>query len=51
MRPESLPPRRIVAVLRRHLDELEDKASPPPGRDRMTRHAARELARRLVLTD
>jgi AcrR family transcriptional regulator len=30
MRPERLPPRRIVAVLRRHLDELEDKASPPP---------------------
>ncbi len=30
MRPERLPPRRIIAVLRRHLDELEDKASPPP---------------------
>ena len=27
MRPERLPPRRILAVLRRHLDELEDKAS------------------------
>jgi AcrR family transcriptional regulator len=25
MRPERLPPRRIVAVLRRHLDELESK--------------------------
>jgi AcrR family transcriptional regulator len=31
MRPERIPPRRIVAVLRRHLDELEDKASLPPG--------------------
>jgi AcrR family transcriptional regulator len=31
MRPERLPPRRILAVLRRHLDELEDKASPSPG--------------------
>ncbi len=30
MRPERLPPRRIVAVLRRHLDELEGKASLPP---------------------
>jgi AcrR family transcriptional regulator len=30
MRPDRLPPRRIVAVLRRHLDELEDKASLPP---------------------
>jgi AcrR family transcriptional regulator len=29
MRPEQLPPRRIIAVLRRHLDELEDKASVP----------------------
>jgi AcrR family transcriptional regulator len=27
MRPDRLPPRRIVAVLRRHLDELEDEAS------------------------
>jgi AcrR family transcriptional regulator len=31
MRPDRIPPRRIVAVLRRHLDELEDKASLPPG--------------------
>jgi AcrR family transcriptional regulator len=31
MRPERIPPRRIVAVLRRHLDELEDKPSLPPG--------------------
>jgi AcrR family transcriptional regulator len=30
MRPERLPPRRIVAVLRRHLDQLECKASGPP---------------------
>ncbi len=30
MRPERLPPRRMLAVLRRHLDELEDKASLPP---------------------
>jgi len=30
MRPERLPPRRVMAVLRRHLDELEGKASPPP---------------------
>jgi AcrR family transcriptional regulator len=30
MRPEQLPPRRIMAVLRRHLDELEGKGSPPP---------------------
>jgi AcrR family transcriptional regulator len=29
MRSERLPPRRIVAVLRRHLDELEAKASLP----------------------
>ena len=29
MRPERLPPRRLVAVLRRHLDELEGKASLP----------------------
>ena len=29
MRPERLPPRQIIAVLRRHLDELEDKASLP----------------------
>jgi AcrR family transcriptional regulator len=27
MRPDRLPPRRILAVLRRHLDELENKAS------------------------
>jgi AcrR family transcriptional regulator len=31
MRPERLPPRRILAVLRRHLDELEDKASRRAG--------------------
>jgi AcrR family transcriptional regulator len=31
MRPERLPPRRILAVLRRHLDELEDKASRRVG--------------------
>jgi AcrR family transcriptional regulator len=31
MRPERLPPRRIVAVLRRHLSELEDKTSMPPA--------------------
>lgn len=29
MRPKRMPPRRIIAVLRRHLDELEDKASLP----------------------
>jgi AcrR family transcriptional regulator len=29
MRSERLPPRRIVAVLRRHLDELEAKTSLP----------------------
>jgi AcrR family transcriptional regulator len=29
MRPERLPPRRIVTVLRRHLDELEDNTSLP----------------------
>jgi AcrR family transcriptional regulator len=28
MRPERLPPRRIIAVLRRHLDELEDRLPP-----------------------
>jgi AcrR family transcriptional regulator len=30
MRPERLPPRRIISVLGRHLDELEGKASLPP---------------------
>ena len=30
MRPERLPPRRIVAVLRRHLDELEGATAVPP---------------------
>jgi AcrR family transcriptional regulator len=30
MRPERLPPRRIIAVLRRHLDELQETASLPP---------------------
>jgi AcrR family transcriptional regulator len=30
MRPERLPPRRIVAVLRRHLDQLECKAAVSP---------------------
>ena len=29
MRPKRMPPRRIIAVLRRHLDQLEDKASLP----------------------
>jgi AcrR family transcriptional regulator len=29
MEPKRMPPRRIIAVLRRHLDELEDKASLP----------------------
>jgi AcrR family transcriptional regulator len=29
MRPERLPPRRIAAVLRRHLDELEGRAVRP----------------------
>ena len=29
MRPKRMPPQRIIAVLRRHLDQLEDKASLP----------------------
>jgi AcrR family transcriptional regulator len=29
MQPKRMRPRRIIAVLRRHLDELEDKASLP----------------------
>ena len=45
MRPERLPPRRIIAVLRRHLDELGRQGiAAHPVVTGAARNAARELA-------